>query len=270
MRHLNEEELIEHYYKANKGADLHLAACADCAEAYAALQSDLAAMEFPTPPARDAAYGEYVWASISSSLLRYEPRKRSWLNLELMRGLSYTTAGALLLACAFYAGRMWEHKQPQTTVASNPAPAWRPAVAPAQPSQPLLPPPQPRQLVVVVLGDHLERSEQLLVELKHADAGSAELISPLRDEARSLLTANRICRQKARASDDPALAAALDRLNRLLTELANQKGGLDAAAIARLQDEMNADGLLFEVRVLRSRIPDQPPSGSKHFSGGAI
>jgi hypothetical protein len=54
-----------------------------------------------------------------------------------------------------------------------------------------------------------------------------------------------------------------------LTELANQKEELDAAAITRLQDEMNADGLLFEVRVLRSRIPDPPP-GSRHFKGGTI
>jgi hypothetical protein len=271
MKHLNEEELIEHYYKADASSAKHLARCAECAQAYAALQSDLAALQFPAPPARDVAYGEQVWASISSSLLRYEPHKKSWLHGGLWRGLSYASSGALLLACAFYAGRIWEHKQPQTTVAANSAPVQQMAVPPAPPSPPQPQPatPQPRQLVVVVLGDHLDRSEQLLVELKHADASNAELISPLRDEARSLLSANRLCRRKARNSDDPALAAALDRLDSLLTELANQKEELDAAAITRLQDEMNADGLLFEVRVLRSRIPDPPP-GSRHFKGGTI
>ncbi len=57
------------------------------------------------------------------------------------------------------------------------------------------------------------------------------------------------------SSDDPELATALDRLDHLLDELANQPGGLNMATLARLQNETNADGLLFEVRVLRSRLP---------------
>jgi hypothetical protein len=120
------------------------------------------------------------------------------------------------------------------------------------------------------LSDHLDRSERLLVELKHADTGSEEMVSPLRDEARSLLAANRVCRQNAKKNDDPALAAALARLDHLLVELANQKGGLNAASLARLQDEMNSDSLLFEVRVLRSRIPDQQPVANNRRNGGTI
>ena len=77
------------------------------------------------------------------------------------------------------------------------------------------------------MSDHLERSERLLVELKHADAGSEEMVTPLRDEARSLLAANRVCRQKAEKDDDPALATALDHLDHLLAELANQPGRIE-------------------------------------------
>jgi hypothetical protein len=106
------------------------------------------------------------------------------------------------------------------------------------------------------LSDHLERSERLLVQLKHADADSEEMISPLRDEARTLLAANRICRQDAHKVDDPALVPALDRLDHVLAVLANHPGNLSAAQITRLQDELNASGLLFEVRVLRTRIPE--------------
>jgi hypothetical protein len=111
-------------------------------------------------------------------------------------------------------------------------------------------------VVVVVLSDHLERSERLLVQLKHADAGSDEMISPLRDQARVLLAANRICRQDANKTDDPELAPALERLDHVLAALANHPGHLSAAEITRLQDELNASGLLFEVRVLRTRIPE--------------
>jgi hypothetical protein len=82
------------------------------------------------------------------------------------------------------------------------------------------------------------------------------------------LVANRICRQNARQQDDPALANALDRLDHLLEELANQPGGLNVATLARLQSEANADGLLFEVRVLRSRLPNQQAPTAGHTKGG--
>jgi hypothetical protein len=259
MKHLNEEELIELYYKQGKaGARRHLEACAECAEAYAALKSDLAAMQTAAPPARDAAYGERVWRSIAPTLPAYEARQRSWLRAGVWRGLSYASACAVLVAGAFIAGRAWEHKQVRTTAGANPTTIPQPAAPPRQ------------RLVVVVLSDHLERSERLLVELKHADAGSEEMVTPLRDEARSLLAANRVCRQNAEKNDDPALAAALARLDHLLVELANQKGGLNAASLARLQDEMNSGSLLFEVRVLRSRIPDQQSAANNRPIGGTI
>ena len=70
--------------------------------------------------------------------------------------------------------------------------------------------------------------------------------------------------------DDPELANALDRLDHLLDELANQPGGLNVATLARLQNETNADGLLFEVRVLRSRLPDQQAAAAGHTKGGTI
>jgi len=99
---------------------------------------------------------------------------------------------------------------------------------------------------------------------------SAEMVSPLRDEAKSLLAANRVCLKSATQGDDPELKTALDNLNRLLDELANQPEGLNSAAIARLQSEMNSDGLLFEVRVLRSRIPEGQSLGSTGAGGGKI
>jgi hypothetical protein len=126
------------------------------------------------------------------------------------------------------------------------------------------------RVVVVVLSDHLDSSERLLVELKHTDAGNAEMRTPLRDEARRLLAANQLCRREAKKADDPALEAALDRLNQIFNELANQPDGLNAAAITRLQDQLNSGSLLFEVRVLRSRALDQKPAARTRLQGGTI
>jgi len=258
MKHLSEGELIEQYYsRGAAGFKRHLEACPECAEAYAALQTDLDEMKFTAPPVRDPAYGAKVWQAITPSLPVYEARKWSWMGIGQWRGLSYA-AFALLVLGAFFAGRLWEHRQPWTTAKSSP-PQAQEHVAPPQ-----------QRIVVVVLSDHLDRSERLLVELKHADAGSEEMVSPLRDEARSLLVANRICQQNAAKIDDPALATALDRLDHLLDGLANQPGGVNSATITRLQDEMNADGLLFQVRVLRSRIPEDQAAKAVRSKEGEI
>jgi hypothetical protein len=256
MNHLSQEELIE-LYLSDDGPDAarHLDACAECTGEYEALQADLAELKALEPPARPENYGEQVWNSISGKLPAYVDRQRPWSRKIWFRqpswiGLTAAATCALLVAAAFYAGRLWEHRTPPPAVVSRPAP-------PAQ-----------QRVVVVVLSDHLDRSERLLVQLKHANADDAQLATPLRDEARSLLAANRKCRQEAEANGDPALTNALDHLNQLLSDLANQPGGLNADAIARLQAQMNQDGLLFEVRVLRSRIPKHQAEANMHLKGG--
>jgi hypothetical protein len=255
MHHLTEDELVALAYAEDEtdAVHQHLARCAECTTAYAAVCSDLDEMEFAAVPARDELHGKRVWESIADRLPEYQAPKRRWFRTGTLGSMLGRMPGGLwgglaLGACAgllvfgFVAGRLWERKQsqPPQTIASNPAQHKQPAH------------PQER-VVVVVLSDHLDRSERLLMELKHADAGNAETVSPLRDEARTLLAANRICRKNTKRDDDPDLAAALDRLDHLLAALANQPAGLDSVGIARLQEEMNSDGLLFEVRVLRSR-----------------
>lgn len=259
MKHLTQEELVESFYgEGGDSASRHLGRCAMCAKAFAALQSDLNEMKFAAPPARDAGFDERVWQSLSGSLPAYEARKRSRLCIRMARGLSYAAACALLVAMAFFAGRAWEHKQVQSMAGRKPAQTQQNAAHPQE------------HVVVVVLGDHLDRSERLLVELKHADASNDEMVSPLRDEAQSLLAANRVCRQDTRGIGDPELATALGRLDRLLGVLANKPGGLTAEAITQLQQEMNVDGLLFQVRVLRSRIPDRQLARAGSPDGGKI
>ena len=266
MIHLTEAELVAHAYADGEDQDAtgaHLAQCPECSRNYSSLRSDLAEMKFPEPPPRGSTYGDQVWASISGRLPAYEARdekqlrgrwlQSGWLRGRRLQGFGYAAACAGLAVCAFIGGRMWEHKQAPSVVA-NRSQQSRPAMAQS-----------PQPVVVVILSDHLDRSEQLLVELKHADPNSPKTVSPLRDEARSLLAANGLCREEATQDNDPALATALDRLGHLLADLADQPGAVNSANITRLQKEMNADGLLFEVRVLRSRqeTSTEPAKGGK-------
>lgn len=266
MKHLNDEELIEHYYDGRRrqhsfgedrdagDAAQHIASCAECGANYTALQADLSDLAGFDPPFRGPAYGQQVWESIARSFPERPERRQFWMRADLWRGLAYAAAATVLLAATFYAGRIWEHSRAPVPTAKTPASA----PAPKQ------------QVVVVVMSDYLDRSERLLVELKHTDADDSDMLPPLHDEARKLLPANRICQREADRSDDPELERALNALDRLLTNLADQPGGLDLAAVMRLQKEMNADGLLFEVRVLRSRIPATEQARGTASKGGKI
>jgi hypothetical protein len=254
MKHLNEAELIEHYYEESAEMaerERHLKACPACAKSYADLRRDLDAVKPLAPPARGADYGEQVWQSLRASLPVYEkPRSRTLR--QFWQPLAWATACAMLVAVAFYAGRQWQRKQ-------------TPAVAVA------VDPHARQRVVIVVLGDHLDRSERLLVALNHASANDAWEATPLRSEARELLATNRLVRQSAIETGDLGAEASLDRLERLLVELANEPDGQSEADLNRLRQEMNTDGLLFDIRVLRSRVnsPAAEPQRASNTTKGA-
>lgn len=251
MKHLNEEELIAHYYGESESPAAiseHLRECPECAQSYAALERDLTEIKPAPVPLRDAAYSEQVWQSIRGSLPVYSPRPkksfRGWFTLNPWALAAATTC--LLIAAAFFAGRQWEHRN--ATTATN--------LTNSEGAK--------ERVVLVVLGDHLDRSERLLVELKHADPSTE---APIQAEARDLLSANRLYRESVKQAGDPTMAAALDHLERVLIEIANEPAGLSQARLDELQKEMNTDGLLFQVRVLRSRVRENAQGDMEQRSG---
>jgi hypothetical protein len=239
--HFNEEQFISHHYgeSAESAAiEHHLRECTDCARIYAAIERDLVEITAPATPLRDADYGQQVWDSIRGSLRAYpEQEKKRWFSFapgSQWKGFAAAAACLLVIAATFFAGRQWEHRNTQSQVANNNA---------SDSGK--------QRVVLVVLGDHLDRSERLLVELKHADPSTE---GPVQAEARELLSANRLYRESVKLSGDPTLVNALDHLERVLIEVSNEPASLSQARLDELQKEMNTDGLLFEVRVLRSRV----------------
>jgi len=266
MNHLSLEGMVEMYYKeaapgSYQSAQMHVDECAECATAYRSLENDLKTLGTLEAPERDEGYAERMWRRVAISLpasaelqrpdLQPARKWRPWL----LTGLSYALGCAVLVTAAFYVGTVWEHQQHLKREAARDA------------QQKLAAPQKPR-VVVVVLGDHLDRSERLLVELKHADADNQELVKPLRDEARGLLAANHVFREDADKSGDEPLALALNKLDNLLTEITNEPGGLTAASLERIQQEMANEGLLFEVRVLRSKNPHRETAVRVVANGG--
>ena len=194
-------------------------------------------------------YGAQVWQSIQGALQPYQAKQKR--NFFQWPQLAYAAACLLFLAGAFLAGRVWEHAHTKPLLASTPQ--------------------QTKERVVLfVLNNHLDRSERLLVQLNHAGAEGERVDLPLRGEAQQLLTDNRLYRQSVAQSNDPLLTAALDHLERVLLEVANSPDELSAADIARIEQEMNTQGLLFQIRVLRTKVSEQKLNDQAIGKGAAL
>jgi hypothetical protein len=250
MKHLGEEELIELYYgEGTTEANTHLRACRECSARYVEFKQSLDAIRPAAVPQRGAEYRERVWETLRPQLIPYQKKTAAWRRWTHWRVTVLAASCAMLLAAAFLGGRYWERSA--TNKASVPGNS--------QATQ---------RVVLVVLTDHLDRTERLLVQLEHTDSTERGENAQLQSEARELLASNRLYRVTASNAGDPALAGALDRLEGVLAEIANDPN-LSGADLERVRNDMNTKGILFEIRVLRSRSAD-PGSGPKSANGASI
>lgn len=238
MKHLSEEEQLDIYYEeGSEAAKAHLRACRECSTEFAKFKRSLDEIKPGDVPQRGPEYGDYVWQALRPQLIPYEKKTAGWRGWNWWKTATAAAACMALLTVAFIGGRYWENsKRNRPDVAGN-----------IQPQQ---------RVVVVVLTDHLDRTERLLVQLNHANPGDRTENAQLQSEARELLASNRLYRVSASNEGDPALAGALDRLERVLVEVANDPN-LTAADLDRVRKDMNTNGILFEVRVLLARKPNQ-------------
>jgi hypothetical protein len=133
--------------------------------------------------------------------------------------------------------------------------------------------PNRQSVVLFVISDHLDRSQRLLAELDDPDAAASD--AALQKTARELLMENRLYRQSTAepgiakdVQEDATLKTILDDLEPVLVELANQPEKLDRKELLRVSREMNTGGLLFEIHVLRARVPGGQTSESLAQKGG--
>jgi hypothetical protein len=224
MNHLSEEELTQAYYRDEEPESRrHLHECVECQAAFQQLKTLLDELVAENVPERGAAYGAEVWNRLLPRLPLERPR-RAWL-----RWWTAVPALAALLAVAFLAGRF---TRPQTA-----------GIAP-----------QARQrILLITLGNHLDRSEILLAELVNAAPGDIDF-SDERSSAQDLLDENRLLRQTAARTGDASQAAVLDELERALLDIAHSPSQVSAAQLESLQKRIENEGLLFKVRIISSNI----------------
>lgn len=252
MTHLTEEQLILYYYgEENAGEDVqaaaaqHLASCDGCREMYGSLQRVLNVLDGVATPERSPEYGAAVWQRVERQL----PRRLGWLPAFPWRWAVAATAVAGLMAAAFLAGRFYPDSRRRTPqLAADPQAAER--------------------LLLVAVGDYLERSQMVLIELANADPKGKLDITAEQQRASDLVTENRLYRQTAAHTGDAAVATVLDDLDRVLLDITHSPSEVQGADIEKLRSRLEAEGILFKIRVLGSNLrtredTDAAPGGAR-------
>ena len=233
ISHVSEEQLVLFYYGESTeaaGIESHMAECEACRSDFRALQLVLNTVDSAPVPERNGEYGKTVWARLEKQLAG---RKRRGI---LQQWWIWAPAMAALLLTAFFAGRFSHKADPQ--IATNQQIRER--------------------ILLVAVGDHLERSQMVLAELTNAADGKGKLdISDERQTAEQLLDDNRLFRQTARSTGATAVASVLDDLERVLLEISHSPSEVSNDQLDELRQEIESRGLLFKVRVLGSQVREQ-------------
>jgi hypothetical protein len=267
MTHLSDDDLVLHYYgEANdlRTAGMHLQACEDCRRRFEELSRALEAMNAIEVPERDEQYGAQVWAAIQPRLdaapIENQTRTGFWAFLGRNQSgtgfhaafitlprLAMAGSVAVLLVAAFAAGSYWQVRNQSGTDYRQTAVAAKPHADAAVPGA-------RERILLVAVGDHLDRSEMVLAEISNLGGTGEVDISSQQDWARDLVASNRLYRQAAVRDGKAGVADVLDELERVLVDIANGPSTVSSADLDRLRERIASQGLVFKVKVIGSQV----------------
>lgn len=236
MKHLTPEQIVLHCYgDAPEGKELasHLEACADCRAEFDRMKAFLAGIPVTPVPEPPVYLEEKLWLNLKDLLS--DEKRSPWRGLLAPSRWTAIGAVAVLVIAAFLAGRFW----PRQAEVKNTAQSIQV---------------NPERVVLLAVGDHLERSQILLVEIMNANAKDVADFSEERQQARNLLEDNRLYRVSALKNGQPAVANLLDELERVLTEVANSPEEMTPSDVKEIRRRIQSEDLLFKIHVLGSTV----------------
>jgi hypothetical protein len=111
--------------------------------------------------------------------------------------------------------------------------------------------------MLVAVGDYLERSQMVLIELANTDAKGPLDISSEQARAQELVSETRLYRQSAATAGDMPVSGILEELERLLLDIARGPARLSPVELERFRARMEAEGILFKIRVVYANVRSQ-------------
>jgi anti-sigma factor RsiW len=242
--HIEDDDLVLHYYGEMADAEearteAHLSECGACQENYTRLQRVMAFVDSAPGEEPLPGFERIAWARLEPAL----PSRRSgwlrWFVLAPAR-LAFAAGVVILIGAAFIAGRMTRAALPGGAGAVQTAEKVR------------------ERILLVDLGEHLDRSQMVLVELTSADDSAGPVdISTEQVRAQQLVAANRLYRQTAASTGDAAMASVLDDLERVLVDVAASPSTVSQEDLDAVRRRIASKELLFKVRVVSSQVRER-------------
>src|SRR5918993_844407 len=205
MTHPTEETLNDYLERELTPAEqvrvaTHLETCAECALIVAEFEKivrDASALGPVDPP-------PHLWTAIKSQV---DSRQSSVDSLSRQSTVwpryAWALATAALVVMAFFVGRMAQQREQQTASQQDGSTAGRAITDQTAVRE---------RVLLVAVGDHLERSQMVLVELAHAETRGQLDISAERQLADDLVASNRLYRQTAQQMGQENVAGLLNEL----------------------------------------------------------
>ena len=249
MNHLSQEELVLSYYgEPELGADRreHLGQCQECIAQLAELASVLDRVMPVEVPEPGDDYEARTWSRLQWRLRGEKKRERFawWIK---------SAAIAATVIIAFLAGVLW--KSPIRVDEST-----RVATATTNPTTPLVNSTTGRlddsntRVLLVVVGEHFDQSERVLVELTNLTPKGNTDITTERAHAEELLASNRLYRRTALDRGEEDVATLLDELEPVLLQIAHSPPQVSAEELRAMQKRVETKGLVFKLRVVRADV----------------
>ncbi|PYQ28350.1 MAG: hypothetical protein DMF56_16200 [Acidobacteria bacterium] len=241
MNHVTQEEIVMAYYGERFA---HLDDCEECRTELARIAAVLDRVDAPEVPEPDADYESRVWQRLEWRLRgeKKRERRREWIRWG---------AVAAVVALAFVAGLFWQRENRAVAPQSVSKPAQSPNQIVSQQQN------QQRQrdrILLVVINEHFDDSERILVELSNLKPEEGLDIGPERARAEGLLASNRLYRRSAEDRGEENVATLLDDLEPVLMQIAHAPSQVSANELRAIQKRVEAKGLVLKLRVVRANV----------------
>jgi hypothetical protein len=259
VEHLTQDDLVLYRYQESPDAavvERHLDACRQCRDEYAALERVLGLVEtglgtsYVPEPA--PSYERQVWMNVERRIAEDAAAhaNRPWWMFWRAEGFGYglvpqmalAAAIVLLLAGSFAIDRAVRPSLPG-------APAGTSVSGAASPSAGETAGNARGRVLYAAVGEHLQRSELMLVEFNNVEADGPIDLTPQQEWAEDLVSENRLYRQSAVDAGEAQMVSVLEDLERVLLEVAHAPERADGEELQRLRTRLDTQDLLFKVRV---------------------